>query len=236
MVMDIVRKTFGEYDFYAGELLLVNKPLQWTSFDVVNKIRATIKYKFGQKIKVGHAGTLDPLAEGLMIVATGKMTKQLHELTGLDKTYQGKMKLGAVTPSFDLETEPQDFRDISGIHAEMINETIALFQGKLQQKPPIYSAVKQQGKALYKLARKGQKTEIRSREIEIKKFEVTQVDLPEVSFVTICTKGTYIRSLVNDFGEKLGTGAYLSALTRTAIGHYRSKEAWNLEDFVNLIK
>jgi tRNA pseudouridine55 synthase len=236
MVMDIVRKTFGEYDFYAGELLLVNKPLQWTSFDVVNKIRATIKYKFGQKIKVGHAGTLDPLAEGLMIVATGKMTKQLHELTGLDKTYQGKMILGAVTPSFDLETEPQDFRDISGIYAEMINETIALFQGKLQQKPPIYSAVKQQGKALYKLARKGQKTEIRSREIEIKKFEVTQVDLPEVSFVTTCTKGTYIRSLVNDFGEKLGTGAYLSALTRTAIGHYRIKEAWNLEDFVNLIK
>jgi tRNA pseudouridine55 synthase len=234
--MDILKKSFSEYDFYAGELLLVNKPLHWTSFDVVNKIRSSIKYKFGKKIKVGHGGTLDPRADGLMIIATGKMTKQLYELTGLDKAYEGKMVLGAVTPSFDLETEPYDFKDISGFDVSVLNDTATSYIGKQQQKPPIYSAVKQEGKALYKLARKGQTTEIRSREIEIRKFEITHVDLPEVSFITICTKGTYVRSLVDDFGEKLETGAYLSALTRTAIGPYILVDAWNLEDFVNLIK
>lgn len=208
------------------KILLINKPLGWTSFDVVNKLRRVLGIK-----KIGHAGTLDPLATGLLIVCTGKMTKKIQELTGLEKEYTGMLILGQSTPSHDRETEVTETRDISGVTTALIIATAAQFVGKIEQIPPAHSAVKIKGKRAYKLARQGMMPELKPRTVEIHTFEITKVSLPEVHFRVICSKGTYIRSLVRDFGEKLGTGSHLAELCRTRIGNYCLEEATSLESF-----
>ncbi|MTI32468.1 tRNA pseudouridine(55) synthase TruB [Xanthovirga aplysinae] len=219
------------YNFQEGEVLLIDKPYTWTSFDVVKKIRNNIKIK-----KVGHAGTLDPLATGLLILCTGKMTKQIDNFQAQEKEYTGKMIIGKTTPSVDLETEVDSEKDISHLKVEDLQNQISQFQGVIQQIPPIYSAVKVNGKRVYKHARKGEVVEIDPREVNIKLFELTDISLPEVSFRVICSKGTYIRSLVRDFGEALGTGAYLSELRRTRIGNFTIDQALNLEGFIQSIQ
>lgn len=211
----------------AGGMLLINKPLEWTSFDVVRKIRNTLKIK-----KVGHAGTLDPLATGLLIVCTGKFTKKINEYMAQEKEYTGTFTLGAVTPTFDLESEPENFQSIDGITNEAIVETSKKFTGEIMQVPPSHSAIKQKGKPVYLLARKGVDVKLEPRKITIHKFEITNISLPVISFKVVCTTGTYIRSLANDFGAALGCGAYLSSLCRTRIGEYKLEEAISIEDFV----
>ncbi len=216
-----------------GVTVLVDKPATWTSFDVVNKIRATIRHRYQiRKIKVGHAGTLDPLATGLLIVCIGKHTKRIQELMGLDKTYEGRFMLGATTPSYDSETEPDARYPIEHIDQELLDQTVAQFRGRISQKPPLYSAIKQDGKRLYRHAREGRKVEIKPREVVIHDFRLTNINLPEIDFVVRCSKGTYIRSLAHDFGKALHSGAYLAALKRTAIGPYRLEQAWQLPDLV----
>jgi len=208
----------------AGRLLLINKPLGWTSFDVVNKLRYKLKIK-----KIGHAGTLDPLATGLLIICTGKLTKRIDEYQAQEKEYTGKFVLGQTTPSFDLETEVSEARDISFITKEAINSTVLKFIGSIQQVPPIHSAIRINGKRSYALARKGREPELRAREVFIKEFEITNIEKPIVEFRVVCSKGTYIRSLVRDFGEALGTVAYLSQLCRTRIGEFKLEDALSLE-------
>jgi len=214
-----------------GGMLLINKPLEWTSFDVVRKIRNTIKIK-----KVGHAGTLDPLASGLLIVCTGKFTKKINDYMAQEKEYTGTFTLGAVTPTFDLESEPGNFKSIEGITEETIIETSKKFTGEIMQLPPIHSAIKQKGKPVYLLARKGVDVIMEPRKITIHSFEITNINLPVISFKVVCTTGTYIRSLANDFGAALGCGAYLSSLCRTRIGEYKLEEAISIEDFVASVK
>ena len=204
--------------------LLVNKPIEWTSFDVVNKLRYLLKTK-----KIGHAGTLDPLATGLLIICTGKMTKRIDEFQGLEKEYTGKLILGQTTPSFDLETVATSPIATSHITPEHILMAANSFVGKIQQVPPIHSSIKVNGKRAYALARKGQEPTLRSREVEIKAFEITNIDMPQVSFRVVCTKGTYVRSLANDLGKTLGVGAFLSELCRIRIGQYQLKDAETLE-------
>jgi len=216
-------------------VLLINKPLTWTSFDVVNKLRYTISKKIGQRIKVGHAGTLDPLASGLLIVCTGKMTKQIDDFTGLDKEYTGTFFLGATTPTYDSEMEPDALFSIEHIDEVLLKETVANLTGVLQQMPPVYSAIKIDGKAAYAQVRKGKDVEMKSRMVEIKEFELTRIELPEVDFRVVCSKGTYIRSLAFDFGKALNSGAYLKALCRTKIGHFNLKDSFTVEDCVNKI-
>lgn len=207
--------------FVEGQLLLIDKPLQWTSFQAVNKLRWLITKKFGlKKIKVGHAGTLDPLATGLLLVCTGKMTKKIDEFQGMYKEYTGKFTLGATTPSFDLETAIDTHYPTAHITEILLQATAKTFIGKIEQVPPIYSAVKKDGERLYEIARKGLTTKISARKIEIHEFELTKIQLPEVSFRVRCSKGTYIRSLAHDFGQALQSGAYLSALRRTKIGDF----------------
>ena len=223
---------FNRESFFEGEILLINKPLNWTSFQVVNKIRWLIKSRFNiKKIKVGHAGTLDPLAEGLLIICTGKMTKKIHQFQNLDKIYTGKFFLGATTPSFDLETEINSKKSIKNITEKLISKTLKSFKGKITQTPPIFSAIKYKGKKLYEYARKGETVKIKEREVLIYEFIITKYQLPELSFLVKCSKGTYIRSLANDFGEKLECGAYLSKLTRTAIGNHLLENSISIEDF-----
>ena len=223
---------FNRESFFEGEILLINKPLNWTSFQVVNKIRWLIKSRFNiKKIKVGHAGTLDPLAEGLLIICTGKMTKKIHQFQNLDKIYTGKFFLGATTPSFDLETEINSKKSIKNITEKLISKTLKSFKGKITQTPPIFSAIKHKGKKLYEYARKGETVKIKEREVLIYEFIITKYQLPELSFLVKCSKGTYIRSLANDFGEKLECGAYLSKLTRTAIGNHLLENSISIEDF-----
>ena len=188
----------------AGGVLLINKPLHWTSFDVVRKIRNTLKIK-----KVGHAGTLDPLATGLLIVCTGRFTKKINEYMAQEKEYTGTFTLGAVTPTFDLESEPGNFRPIDAISEEMLYETAKKFTGEIMQLPPVHSAIKQKGKPVYLLARKGLEVILEPRKIIIHSFEITHIKMPIVSFKVVCTTGTYIRSLAHDFGQALGCGAYL---------------------------
>ncbi|PCJ95461.1 MAG: tRNA pseudouridine(55) synthase TruB [Flavobacteriaceae bacterium] len=219
-------------DFLTGQLLLIDKPLGWTSFQVVNKIRWNIRKKFDlKKIKVGHAGTLDPLATGLLLICTGKYTKTIDELQGQVKEYTGTITLGGTTPSYDLETEIDQKFSIDHISEELIHETIHQFIGKIEQVPPVFSALKKDGKRLYEYARKGEEVEIKSRSIEILAFEITKIELPKIDFRIICSKGTYIRSLAHDFGKALGSGGHLSALRRTKIGDYNVNIGLTPEDF-----
>ncbi|HEY0246282.1 MAG TPA: tRNA pseudouridine(55) synthase TruB [Mucilaginibacter sp.] len=222
-----------EFNFAEGELLLVNKPYQWTSFDVVGKLRNSFK---PLKLKVGHAGTLDPLATGLLIICTGKMTKQIDTFQAEEKEYTGTMILGATTPSYDMETEPDQQFDISQLTDEQIKGACRQFIGDIKQYPPAHSAIKIDGERLYEKARRGEEVELRLRSVTISEFEITRIELPEVDFRVVCSKGTYIRSLVNDFGKALNNGAYLSKLTRTRSGNYKLEDAWEVTELVNVIR
>ncbi|MBK5209635.1 MAG: tRNA pseudouridine(55) synthase TruB [Flavobacteriaceae bacterium] len=213
-------------DFKSGQVLLIDKPLHWTSFQVVNKLRWHIRQKFGlKKIKVGHAGTLDPLATGLLIICTGNFTKKIDEYQGQIKEYTGEITLGATTPSYDLETEVDEFFPVNHITNELIYETTGQFIGEINQIPPIFSAIKMEGVRLYNLAREGKIAEIKSRKITIETFEITNIDLPKIRFRIVCSKGTYIRSLAYDFGKALNSGGHLSALRRTKIGDFSVESA-----------
>lgn len=223
--------------YLLGKVLLIDKPLGWTSFQMVNKIRWLIKQEFGlKKIKVGHAGTLDPLATGLLIICTGKETKNIHTYQAQEKEYTGTITLGGTTPSYDLETEIDHRFPITDLTAELLLETTDQFTGNIMQKPPIYSALKKDGKRLYEIARAGKTIEIAEREVNVREFELTHIKLPKVDFRITCSKGTYIRSLANDFGTALNNGGHLSALRRTAIGDYRVKNAMTLEEFETNLK
>jgi tRNA pseudouridine55 synthase len=224
--MQIPEKTFH---FEDGELLLVDKPVGWTSFDVVNHIRVVIKrYLNIPKLKVGHAGTLDPLASGLLILCTGPMTKQIQNFQDQDKTYTGTMQLGLTTPSYDLETEPDATYSFENISAEQLEQARIKFLGTIEQLPPVYSAVKIDGKRAFNYARKSQDVVMKSRVVEISEFSLTSVELPYIKFQISCSKGTYIRSLVSDFGKALDNGAVLTKLRRTRIGDFSIENAWEL--------
>lgn len=223
-----------EEDFKAGQILLFDKPLEWTSFQLVNKVRWLIKRNFRiKKIKVGHAGTLDPLASGLLILCTGKSTKLIESLQGQEKEYTGTFTLGATTPSFDMETEVDRKFPIAHIASEDIHHATKAFSGDIQQQPPVFSALKKDGKRLYEYARNGEEVEIPKRTVNISAFEITKIELPKVHFRVACSKGTYIRSLAHDFGKELGSGAYLSSLRRTRIGDYRVEDALSIDSFEN---
>lgn len=218
-----------ENTFEEGRVLLFDKPLDWTSFDVVRKIRNVIKIK-----KVGHGGTLDPLATGLLIVCTGKFTKKINEYMAQEKEYTGTITLGAITPTYDLESAPENFKSLEGITEEIIRETTKQFTGKILQTPPIHSAIKQKGKPVYLLARRGKEVILEPRAITISAFEITNIELPVISFRVVCTTGTYIRSLANDFGASLGCGGYLSQLRRTRIGNFKVENAISVEEFIQI--
>jgi len=213
-------------DFQNGQVLLIDKPLHWTSFQAVNKMKWVLKSKLGlKKIKIGHAGTLDPLATGLLLVCTGKFTKKITELQGQAKEYTGTFYLGATTPSYDLETQIDQVFPTDHITAEMIYETVKQFLGEIDQKPPIFSAIKKEGVRLYEHARAGETVEIASRKTTIHEFEITRIALPEVDFRVVCSKGTYIRSLAFDFGKAMQSGSHLTVLRRTKIGNYDVNDA-----------
>jgi len=216
--------------FMNGEVILIDKDYKWTSFDVVKKIRNTIGIK-----KVGHAGTLDPLATGLLIVCTGKKTKEIQYFQDLKKEYTGSFYLGATRPSHDRETEINERSSIDNITIEKILNIASTFHGKIKQKPPSFSAIRKEGKRLYEYARQGEKVKTEPREVEVYNFEITDITLPEVSFRLICSKGFYVRSLARDFGKALGCGAYLESLKRTAIGDFRVEEALSVEEFVQIV-
>lgn len=219
--------------FLEGKVLLIDKPLNWTSFQAVNKIRWHIKQRFKiKKIKVGHAGTLDPLATGLLIICCGKETKNINTYQGQIKEYTGTFTIGATTPSYDLETEVDKTYPIDHISETLVKETTQQFIGTIQQKPPIFSAIKKDGKRLYELARKGETTEIKPREVTISEFEITNINFPKVDFRVVCSKGTYIRSLAYDFGLALNSGAHLSALRRTKIGNFSVDNSLTIDGFI----
>ena len=222
IVNDEIRSRFEE-----GAVILIDKPLHWTSFDVVRKIRNTLRIK-----KTGHAGTLDPLATGLLIVCTGKFTKKINEFMAQEKEYTGSITLGAVTPTYDLESLPEQQKDISEINIEKIKETIKSFTGEIQQLPPIYSAIKQQGKPMYELARRGESVEMKPRTVFIKSFDIIEYNLPVLTFKIECSTGTYIRSIANDLGAELGCGGYLSELRRTRIGNLHISEGQSVDEFL----
>ncbi|MDA9358950.1 tRNA pseudouridine(55) synthase TruB [Flavobacteriaceae bacterium] len=223
--------------FLNGEIILIDKPLGWTSFQVVNKIRWLIRSTYGiKKIKVGHAGTLDPLASGLLILCTGKMTKSIEQFMGQEKEYTGTFTLGATTPSYDLETEIDHTFPTDHITEELLQTTLDQFVGTIDQYPPVFSALKKDGKRLYEFAREGVEVEIPTRKVNIRSFELTQKAIPKVDFKVICSKGTYIRSLANDYGKALNSGAHLSALRRTRIGKFNIEQAVSIEDFEKQIK
>ena len=209
-----------------GKVLLINKPLHWTSFDVVRKLRSLIQIK-----KIGHAGTLDPLATGLLIVCTGKFTKKINEYMAQEKEYTGTITVEAVTPTYDLESLPEQQKDFSFVTDEMLHTTTQQFTGDIQQLPPIFSAIKKDGVALYELARRGEDVELKPRSIYIKSFEIVSIELPVIHFKVVCGTGTYIRSLANDYGAVLGCGAYLSKLCRTRIGDFKIDDAMEMEEF-----
>lgn len=219
--------TKTSFDFNEGEVLLINKPYEWTSFDVVKKLKHALKIK-----KIGHAGTLDPLATGLLILCTGKLTKKIEGFQKQEKEYEGILVLGKTTPSIDLETSFDSQTDISHVTAEDIVEASKRFEGEISQVPPQYSAIKVDGERVYKKARKGIQVPIKARNVTINSFAITKTELPEVHFKIVCSKGTYIRSLVRDVGAHLKTGAYLKALTRTRIGDFRLAQAFDLNDLV----
>jgi len=215
-----------ENTFAEGKVLLIDKPLEWTSYDVIRKLRKIINIK-----KIGHAGTLDPLATGLLIVCTGKFTKKINEYMAQEKEYTGTITLGAVTSTYDRESEPENFKSLDGITQEIIKEKTKQFTGEILQTPPIHSAIKQNGKPVYLMARKGLNVVLEPRKISIKEFEITKIDLPVISFKVVCSTGTYIRSLANDFGVALGCGGYLSELRRTRIGNFTVEKAMTMEEF-----
>ena len=220
-----------------GGLFLVDKPMGWTSFDVVNKLRATIRHKRSRrKYKVGHAGTLDPLATGLLLVCFSSYTKKIQDLTGLNKSYIGTITLWAETPSYDAEFMPSVYHPRQVFSRQRLEEARQTLEGLVLQDPPRFSAIKKGGVALYKLARKGKEVRIEPREVHIRRFKITRVELPLIDFEITCSKGTYIRSIAHDFGKALGNGAFLSRLTRTSIGDYRLSEAWKIEALVSAIK
>ena len=217
-------------DYQTGQVLLIDKPLGWTSFQVVNKVRWLIRQGFDiKKIKVGHAGTLDPLASGLLILCTGKFTKQIETYQAQQKEYTGTITLGGTTPSYDLETQIDHRYDIAGITQEAINKAREQFVGDIMQQPPVFSALKKEGKRLYEYARAGETVDIPKRGVHIAAFEITGIDLPDVYFRVACSKGTYIRSLAHDFGKALNNGGHLSALRRTKIGEFDVKNAHTIE-------
>lgn len=219
-------------EFTEGRILLIDKPLTWSSFQAVNKVKWSLKKHLGlKKLKVGHAGTLDPLATGLLIICTGKFTKRIQELQGMEKEYTGTFYIGATTPSYDLETEVNQTFDISHINESLVQQTVQQFLGEIDQKPPVFSAIKKDGKRLYEHARKGEEVEIASRKTTIYEFELTRIALPEVDFRVVCSKGTYIRSLAHDFGAALGAGAHLTALRRTKIGEFNVTDAISPQAF-----
>lgn len=213
-------------NFQEGTVLLIDKPLRWTSFDVVNKIRNIIKVK-----KVGHAGTLDPLATGLLIICTGKFTKRINEFMAQEKEYTGTFTLGATTPTYDLESEPENFQSLATISDQEIKAATKHFIGNILQVPPAHSAIKIKGKRVYELARQGKEVKLEPRKVLINEFEITNIQLPLVSFKVVCSTGTYIRSLANDFGMALGCGAHLSSLCRTRIGNFILDDAISIEEF-----
>jgi len=217
--------------YEQGQVLLINKPLHWTSFDAVRKIRNLVKTR-----KVGHAGTLDPLATGLLIICTGAFTKRINEFMAAEKEYTGTFTLGATTPTFDLESIPENIKDYSLITHQQIFDTAKKFTGEILQVPPIHSAIKKDGRRVYELARQGQEVKLEPRKITIKEFAISAVDLPVVSFRVVCTTGTYIRSLANDFGEALGSGAYLSSLCRTRIGAFSLSGSMTIEEAELMIR
>jgi len=229
----ITKKISNDYvpNFLEGEIILIDKPFKKTSFDVIYKIRKVINVK-----KIGHAGTLDPMATGLLIVCTGKKTKEISSFIGLDKTYTGIISLGKTTPSFDLETEFNSEKNFYYVTEEMIYNTRNGFLGASTQIPPMYSAVKKNGKALYKFARKGIEVERKPREIFISKFEINKIELPDIHFEITCSSGTYIRVIANDFGEKLGCGAYLKSLRRTRVGNFNVEDAFQIDEFIQYVK
>jgi tRNA pseudouridine55 synthase len=223
-------------DYQSGQVLLIDKPLHWTSFQVVNKMRWEIRQAFNlKKIKVGHAGTLDPLATGLLIICTGKMTKEIDTFQAQIKEYTGTIVLGSTTPSFDLETEINESFPTGHITEALIKETANQFTGEIMQFPPVFSAIKKDGKRLYEFARAGEAVEISARTVTIETFEITHIDNMKIDFRVVCSKGTYIRSLANDFGKALQSGAHLSALRRTKIGDFNVKDAVSIETFIENI-
>jgi len=224
-------------DFQNGQVMLLDKPLEWTSFHAVNKVRWLLKKHFNlKKIKVGHAGTLDPLATGLLIICTGKFTKQIDTFQAQEKEYTGTFTLGATTPSFDLETEINQTFSIDSVNESQLKEVARNFVGEIAQQPPVFSALKKDGKRLYEFARKGEEIEIPTRKVTISDFEITRIALPEVDFRVVCSKGTYIRSLASDYGKALNNGAHLSTLRRTRIGDFSVTEAISLADFEKQFK
>lgn len=224
-------------DYLSGQVLLIDKPLNWTSFQVVNKLRWEIRQAFNiKKIKVGHAGTLDPLATGLLVICTGKMTKQIDTFQGQIKEYTGTIVLGSTTPSYDLETEVDNTFPTSHITDDLIKETTKQFIGDIQQLPPVFSALKKDGKRLYEYARAGESVEIKARTVSISEFEITKINGIHIDFRVVCSKGTYIRSLANDFGKALHSGGHLSALRRTKIGDFDVSNSTSIENFIASLK
>ena len=238
MILKANTNITSETDFLEGQVLLFNKPLGWSSFDVVKKARNIIKSaKNIRKIKVGHAGTLDPLADGLLIVCSGRFTKRIDEIQGQIKVYTGEITLGATTPSYDKETEIDEVFETSHITEELIHSTCKEFEGKIMQKPPIYSALKREGKRLYQHAREGTKVKIESREVEVESFKITSIQMPTITFEVICSKGTYIRSLAYDYGKSINSGAHLSKLRREKIGNFSLEDGISIDSFKeNILK
>lgn len=238
MILKANTNITSETDFLEGQVLLFNKPLGWSSFDVVKKARNIIKSaKNIRKIKVGHAGTLDPLADGLLIVCSGRFTKRIDEIQGQIKVYTGEITLGATTASYDKETEIDEVFETSHITEELIHSSCKKFEGKIMQKPPIYSALKREGKRLYQHAREGTKVKIESREVEVESFKITSIQMPTITFEVICSKGTYIRSLAYDYGKSINSGAHLSKLKREKIGNFSLEDAISIDSFKeNILK
>lgn len=227
----------GAEEFKEGRIILIDKPLEWTSFDVVNKIRIMLRTELGlAKLKVGHAGTLDPLASGLLIICTGKATKMIEQLMGADKEYVAKVTFGASTPSYDLETEPDKHFDTTGIEKDSIIKALKGFEGEQMQAPPMFSAIKKDGKRLYEHARKGVSVEVEKRKVDFKELELLDISELTATIRVVCSKGTYIRSFAHDLGAALNSGAHLSGLERTAIGSLRIENAFSIADFHKFIK
>ena len=221
-------------DYQEGQILLIDKPLKWSSFQAVNKLKFGLikELKLPKKFKIGHAGTLDPLASGLLLICTGKFTKRIEELQGQAKEYTGTITVGSTTPSYDLETEINATFPTEHITEALINETLPQFIGEIDQKPPVFSAIKKDGKRLYESARAGIEVEIKTRKVSVSEFEITRIALPEIGFRIVCSKGTYIRSIAYDFGLALNSGGHLTALRRTKIGDYSVENATEPEAFI----
>ena len=219
------------HKYEEGVVLLIDKPFEWTSFDVVRKLRALLKIR-----KIGHAGTLDPLATGLLILCTGKWTKRINEYMAQEKEYTGSFTLGATTASYDLETRPMPVKDVSGMDEQLIRAAVQPFTGPIMQVPPAHSAIKKDGKRVYEAARRGEEVLLEPRKVTIHRFDITSIQLPVVEFRVVCSTGTYIRSLAHDFGAALGCGAYLSSLCRTRIGSFELKDAWSIQQAEEMIR